>query len=424
MDVRTGRLRNWIAILERWEARLLEWFHTYQNQVLLAALIGIALLLRWQLYPFVSPEYQQLSGFLEAANQSEAPGGNELAALLGIFPPVYLFLINILSLLLSQEAALLLMVKLIPWVFEAICAVYLYKLVRLRYPAGHAPLYTVLGLLFAPSVVMSGSFQGRPDILAVTALAACLYYLVTGRTGRAWLAYSLAVALQPQALFLIPLLVALMARRRLPWWGIMLVPAVFLASLVPLWWWMGGQVRLLALAAYPLGWMSGLLYPTLSIDAWAPAEIPIVFYWFGLIFGAGALVVLALAAVESARVLRVERQVEWVLLLAVISLLAGLYLFPGTQAGGFLPVDVLSIPLAFFVPGLFYLPFVMAFLSTHARLAELFNIEIIPLLYLSFVPLGLILILVRYWATHTWEARDDRVEDLSDSPIDVRKDIE
>ncbi len=392
------------VLLGAWEVRLLEWFQRYQNRVLLLALLGLALLLRLRLYPFASPQFLRLQAWLDA------PTAPALADLLPTFPPLYLALLSALDTLLRRApdplAARLLLVKLIPLVFEIICAGYLYRLVRLHYPRGPAPLLAALGFGFAPTVVMNGAFLGQPGILAVTGLVACLYYLLSGHPGRAWLAFSLAVAFQPQSLFLLPVLLTwapggdLPHQRRLAWLGPLLVLAVYLAALVPLAWLAAGQVSFSALAAYPLSGLLLPVHPALSIYAWAPAEISDIFALPGLTFDLLALVLLTLAASEAKPARTPAQARTRLVLLSVISLLTGLYLFPGTRAAGFLPVDVLSIVLALYLPRLFYVPFAMAFISTQASLAELFNQKIIPLLYLAFIPLGLILVLAHQYLTH------------------------
>ena len=126
-------------------------------------------------------------------------------------------------------------VKLIPICFDFVTAYFVYRIVRLRYPAGSIALYAFLVVLFVPTVVLNGSFWGETDMLYTSCLVACLYFLLAKKNALGLIAFGLAFSFKFQAMFLAPFLLILLLKRAVPWKSILLVPAVYLATLVPAW---------------------------------------------------------------------------------------------------------------------------------------------------------------------------------------------
>lgn len=65
------------------------------------------------------------------------------------------------------------------------------------------------------------------------ALLACLYYLLVNRPNRAVLAFSIAFVLKLQAIFFAPFLLLLVLKRKIKLRSLVLIPAVYILSIIP-----------------------------------------------------------------------------------------------------------------------------------------------------------------------------------------------
>ncbi len=103
------------------------------------------------------------------------------------YTPAYLYL-----LIFSSALPKIVAIKLISIIFDFVCAFFVYKIVRLKYPEGMAPIFAALLTLFSPTVVINGSFWGQSDVIYTTGLLACIYFLLTKRKNYGFFAFGLA----------------------------------------------------------------------------------------------------------------------------------------------------------------------------------------------------------------------------------------
>ena len=78
------------------------------------------------------------------------------------YTPTYLYLLVFSSL---SGLPKIVAIKLISIIFDFVCAFFVYKIVRLKYPEGMAPIFAALLTLFSPTVVINGSFWGQSDVI-------------------------------------------------------------------------------------------------------------------------------------------------------------------------------------------------------------------------------------------------------------------
>jgi Gpi18-like mannosyltransferase len=90
-------------------------------------------------------------------------------------------------------------------------------------------------VLFAPTVVLNGSFWGETDMLYTSCLVACLYFLLAKKNTPGLIAFGLAFSFKLQAMFLAPFLLILLLKRAVSWKHLLLVPGVYLVTIIPAW---------------------------------------------------------------------------------------------------------------------------------------------------------------------------------------------
>lgn len=302
--------------------------------------------------------------------------------------PLYLYLLVAAN---AAGLSALQAVKLIPASFDFINAFFVYRIVRLRYPVGPAAVYACLVVLFAPTVVLNGSFWGETDMLYTSCLVACLYFLLTKRDMAGLVAFGLAFSFKLQAMFLAPFLLILLLKRAVPWKFLLVVPAVYLVTLVPAW--LVGRPLPELLHVY-LGQTDK--YAALSMNAptlyqWLPNDLYDILYPAGLLWCAAMVFFFVTVGYKSQAQLTNQRLIE----LATLSVLIVPYFLPKMHDRFFFPADIISILLGFYFPKRFLAPVIVGLVSFFSYLPFLFGYEVIPLRYLA-----LILLAVIVWLTH------------------------
>ena len=283
-------------------------------------------------------------------------------------------------------------IKLIPIGFDFVTAYFVYRIVRLRYPAGSIALYAFLVVLFVPTVVLNGSFWGETDVLYTSCLVACLYFLMTKKNALGLIAFGLAFSFKLQAMFLAPFLLILLLKRAVSWKHFLLVPAVYVVTIIPAW--LVGRPLPELLQIY-LGQTD--TYRALAMNAptlyqWLPNDLYDILYPAGMIWCAAMVFFFVTLVYKSRAPLTNERMIEW----AMLSVLIVPYFLPKMHDRFFFPADIFAVLLAFYFPSLFFVPIVICLVSFFSYFPFLFGYEVIPLRYLALVLLTMIVLLARH----------------------------
>ena len=303
------------------------------------------------------------------------------------YTPTYLYLLYLVSILLSNlspAAALKL-----PAILADFFAAYLvYRIVRRRYPSGPAPIFAYFAVLFAPTILLNSAFWGQSESTFTAFLLLCIYFLLAERNDLACLAFGVAFAFKLQAIFLAPLLVALVIKGRLAWKSLLWIPLVYLLLMIPAW-----------LAGSPLGDLLRIYleqtqsYPELTLNAptfyaWLPETLYAVFFPAGLIW-AGSLVYLYLLAVYKSKAPLTQ---DLLVNLAMLAVLLVPFFTPKMHERYFYPADMLSIAYGFFFPQYFFVPIVMNLISFFAYQPFLLGRAVLPMEILALAVLGLLVL--------------------------------
>ena len=319
---------------------------------LAAAVVLAALTVRYPFLPYESVDYR---GHVSVWYDFISANGyfHSWQYAFSNYNPPYLYLLTAAAYFLPSVPVLL-AVKGISILGDFTLARFSYRCVRLRYPDGASrtlPLLASGAVLLAPTVVLNSAGWGQADAIYTAFLMACLYGLLSGRRARAFAAFGLAFAFKAQALFLAPLLYWLSAKKVVGVRHFWLVPAVFLAALVPAA--LAGRPPLDLLYIYfeQAGTFPMLAFGLPNLYQWISNDY---FRWWP------AGVLLTLALVHGVRRLlgsrRLEMTRETVVLLALFSVLLASFFLPKMLGRYFFPADVFAIVLAFYRPRLWYVP--------------------------------------------------------------------
>jgi len=358
------------------------------NTLIIVAGVFLALFLRYALRSYASDDFTGLmNGWYQAIKNQ---GFASFRTGVSNYNPPYLYCLYIISVLFPGLYNLT-AVKLPSILCDFLCAWFVYRTVRLKVPSGPAPMFALFAVLFAPTVVLNSAFWGQIDVLFTTGLVACVYYTLKEKSWLACLWFGIAISFKFQALFLAPFLLVMLFKRKIQWRALLIVPAVYLLSILPTL--IAGRplVDLLTIFSGQVDLYTTLTNNVANMYAWFPKSFSDQLYLAGLVFGTSVCFLYLVVAYQSRAPLTDGAIVQLVLL----SVLILPFFLPRMHDRYFYPADVLSILYAFFFPDYFFVPLAIVLVSFFSYEPYLFKNEVVPLSILAIVLLGIIFILAR-----------------------------
>jgi Gpi18-like mannosyltransferase len=324
------------------------------------------------------------------------------------YTPAYIYLLYLSSAIFHNLAAITI-IKLPSILCDFVLAWFVGKIVQSRY-TGLAPLLAFFAVLFAPTVVLNSAAWGQADSIYTMSLLACLYFILKGKGWLACLAFGISFSFKLQAVFLLPFLFVLTLRRKIQWYQLLVIPAVYFLSIIPAW--IAGRQLTSLLSIYLA---QSNLYQNLTMNA------PTMFAWFSndfekkiflasLFFAAGIIFLYIVLGYKS----KVQLTAPTLVQLALISALIVPFFLPRMHERYFYPADVLSIVYGFFFPQYFFVPLVVNLSSFFTYETFLFTTgTIIPLPVLAIFLLAVIVIIVRHLILTSYPAADGQEKDTN-----------
>ena len=339
-----------------------------KNPLALAAiaLLLTGLILRLAGLEFVSGDMRGfvLRWYGQLARQGFAALGTDFSN----YTPPYLYLLWIATGIRAWLADLT-AIKLVSMLFDAGSAAWVYKIVRIKYPQGAAPLLGGAIFFSLPTVWLNSAWWGQADGIYTFFVLACLYFLLRERPLPAMIFFGVAVSFKLQAAFFAPFLLLLALKGRIPWRYLLSVPLVYLALMLPAV--LAGRPLIDTLTVYlaqagtfhQLTMNAPSLYAFISNDWYEPAAL----------LGLGLTALLALAwALFYAR--RVKTWTPEILVMcATVSALMMPFFLPKMHERYFYLADGMLLLLALYLPRLWYLVPISQLVSTITYSVYLFS---------------------------------------------------
>lgn len=274
------------------------------------------------------------------------------------YTPPYVYLIA-LATLTSSFLAPLSAVKIIAAVFDVYAAAMVFLLVRMHRPKGYAPLVAAAVFFTGPTWLINSAVWGQADSTYTAFLLMGLYLLLSGRPAFAVSSFAVALAFKPQGIFVAPLLLLMILWRRMRWYHLLLVPAVYalcMAPAVAL-----GRTWYEVFTAYTAQADAGkaLTHNAATLYVFFPKSAYSVVFWPSV---AGAICIFVLWVVMTWRTAR-RQDVPAIVLISLVCLTLVPFLLPNMRERYYYPADTLSLILAFMVPSLWIFPILFQALS-------------------------------------------------------------
>lgn len=353
--------------------------------LLVANVILLALIVRLPLISFKSTDYIWfLSGWynqivdkgykiaLEDTSINQVIYSSLIAAAVALFPYYKLLSIKLLSI-----------------IFDFILAFFVYKCVGLKYQSKIIPLLAALATLLAPTVLLNSALWGQNDAIYTALLVACLYALLADRQAWAFVAFGLSLSIKLQAIFIAPLFLWLLIKKKVDWRNFFLSPPGYFIAILPVWLIGVPLERILFTHIREYGSWVDNKFNMPNIHQWIPESyLP---YRLSIILA--IIVVLVIAIFVSKARLEMTRE-DLIVYLATLSVIIVPFFLPRMHDRYLFPADIMTIIFAFYRPKYWYVAVLISLTSLNTYLIQQFEIVVIPLKWLVVVPLGIIVILV------------------------------
>lgn len=350
--------------------------------------ILLAIALRLSLAPFPSGDFTQFTGdwFAAIGRMGIVPF---LASDVTNYAPAYTYLMVLAHVFFGWLPPVV-AIKMVGFPFDFLCAYYISRLVSLRYPNGAVGLLAFLLTLFLPTLVINSAMWGQADVIYTSGLVAFVYYVATRRDVAAGLALGLAFSVKLQTVFVAPLVLLVALSGCIRWRTILLVPAVYVASILPAW--VAGRPlgELLTVYLRQAGYYSRLTSNAPQVYQWFPASM---YEWM---LPAGLLWATAVVGIFTYVLYR--RRPQWtperLVQVAALCVVLVPYCVPKMHERYFFPADILTVVLAFYRPRLALVPVVVTAVSFFSYAPFLLRTVVIPLPYLAIVMGGVLVALL------------------------------
>jgi len=352
-----------------------------------ALLVFLAICVRIAFIPFESGDYK--IHLLKWYNSLAS--GNILESLRSTrsdYTPSYLYLIWISTFFsLTPIAA----IKLISISFDFLASFYTFRLVRLKSNNPVISTAAFVVVLFAPTVILNSSVWGQCDMIYTSCLVASLYYFMSNKSRPALIWYGIAFALKLQSVFLSPLILVMLIKKRIKFREIFIIPVVYMVSIIPSL--IAGRPLKDLLMVYlkQAGEYKRLTLGFANFYQWITNSNYEMFRNAGILITAASFVFICFIFYKSKHI----ADNEFILRLSVLSLLVIPFLLPGMHERYYFPADVFCIVLAFYLPKYLYIAVTMSLVSFFSYCDNLFGAYIIEPRYLA-IAVFIIIVLLSY----------------------------
>ena len=344
-----------------------------QDGLLLALALAASLALRFSFFPFVSGDMSgDMIPWSEFIRTHGAWASWGQAFLNFNYPPLYLYLLTLATYLPLPR---LYAIKLVYVIFDYVLAGYVGAIAR---EGGGERCFwpALLATLFLPTVLMNSALWGQCDAMYASGLAACVYYLFRNRPLAAMVAYGVAFALKPQAVFLAPLILILIWQRRFSPLLLYAPAVVYVAFAGPAW--LAGRPLLDLLLLYANQRI--VPFPALTLGAtnlyqWLPGAPFTPFFQLGLVLAGAAALALVIA---SCRRFSEGLTAPALLRTALVCLVLLPFVLPAMHERYFFAADALAVAYAFWFHRGWIAAALIQFASALTYLPYLFDREPVP----------------------------------------------
>ena len=360
----------------------------FEPRVVLVLGLGVflAMILRFSLFDFESGDYRVYYGawydFIV-----EHGGFSAFRYSFADYSPLYLYFLTLATYLPLPK---LYAIKLISISFDFLLAFFVLLLVRRKYDNRIVWISSFFVTLFAPTIFINSALVGQADATYTSMLVASIYFAIQRRPNLAIFFFAVALSFKLQAVFLFPLFIVLLLKRRIPIYSFLIVPVTYMVSVLPAWFAGRPMSELLMTYAGQAGQYSEAwtMYAP-NLYQWLPKLYQWLPKYTGLFQDPSSLVGLLVSLLFAGSLVCLLCLVSWrssvpldkevIVKLALVSVLLLPFVLPRMHDNYFFAADVVSIIYAFYTPKRFFVPIIVGAASLFSYFPFLFETEEEPI---------------------------------------------
>lgn len=321
----------------------------FRNKKFLALLIAMGLVIKLLMIPFI-PEPGDYTFFLKPWVEFIRSHGYWQAFRFEFanYSPAYLyFLLGIAKL--GGEP--LIPIKLLSICFEYVAAWFIGGIAYQKYRENWVRWCALAVVPLLPTVLINSSYWGQCDSIYVSFLIGSIYFALKKRSFLSILFLGISFSFKLQAVLLFPFYFVLLLRNRIRWYYFLLVPAVYLISLLPAYCAGRPLTELLSVFVAQSGHYEELslqfpnLYMWISNDYYDPVK------WGGILF---TFLFALLTGGLLAKKYKTELTDDYLVRLALLSAVIFPFILPGMHERYMYAGDLLAIVYIMYFPSKFY----------------------------------------------------------------------
>lgn len=327
-----------------------QWWQRHWPLLVAAVLVLISLYLRYVTRGMTNSDMEAKVLVWYAKLQRHGP-------LVGIgkdfynYTPPYVYLLA-LATLTSSFLAPLTAVKIIALVFDIVCAVLVFMIVRLHRPQGYLPVFAAVAFFSAPTFLVNSAVWGQADSTFAAFMLACFYCFLVGKPLLGVVFFSVGLAIKPQGIFFSPLLLLMLLWGRMRWYHVLAIPLAYAVTMSPAV--VLGRTWYEVFTAYASQADAGkaLTHNAANIYVFIPRE---AYGWLLWPAAAGAFViVLAWVWFTWRKTVRFDAPALTLIALVCVTIVP--FFLPNMRERYYYLGDILSLVLAFMLPSFWPVP--------------------------------------------------------------------
>lgn len=208
-----------------------ELFQSTKTKYWLFAIIVIGMIVKLFLFDYQYIDY----GFYLSRWIEEIKGNGYLSALKEPFynyTPTYMY---VLVLIAKLDLYPLYAIKIVSVAFDYILAFFVGRLIYLYWKNEIAMWIAFAVVPLVPTVLLNSAFMSQCDSLYVSFIVGSVYFLFTKRQFAAMVFLGVAFALKVQTAIILPFYFVYMLRGHIKWYLFLIIPLVYVISILPVW---------------------------------------------------------------------------------------------------------------------------------------------------------------------------------------------
>lgn len=312
------------------------------DAIMFCTVMVMAIVARIWLLPYASRDYNV---FLQPWYNELAsmPGFTGFGASIGDYTPAYIYIMTLLTKIPMDS---LYSIKLVSIAFDMVAAVVVMLTVaQTGYTKNRslAAMTAYTAFLLGPTVCLNSALWAQCDVIFTLFLLLCIYCFTRKRPMAACVMFGIAFAFKLQAIFLAPLLIVIWIRGRVKFRHLLMIPAVYIISILPAWLMGRPFFELLTIYFRQAGQYTGLSLNAPNLYTWIDGDIGADISRFGIIVaGIGVLLILYWCVRERPAITK-----RSIIAFAMLFAVGMPFLLPHMHERYYYLADVVSILYAF-----------------------------------------------------------------------------